>query len=182
METWRDVPGYEKCYQVSNLGRIKSLKRMVLSNKGFEMPKPELIRKGTITKQGYIEIRLSKDGKKKCFKVHRLVLSAFCPSDNPKLECNHKDGNKQNNRIENLEWVTPSQNSLHAHRVLKAKNNRGTNNPRAKLTPLKVAEIKRLYFDTGLTQTELANKFGVVQTQISRIILNRAWKEEQNAY
>lgn len=182
MEIWKDVPGFEGCYQASDLGRIKSLKRIVISKRGVAMPKPELIRKGSITKQKYIEMRLSKNGVKKNYKVHRLILSAFCPNNDPSLECNHKDGNKQNNKLENLEWVTPSQNSLHAHRILKSKNNKGLNNPRAKLTPLKVDTIKRLYFEDCLAQTEIAKMFCVNQTQISRIVLNKAWKEEQNAY
>lgn len=105
-EEWKDIPGYEKEYQVSNYGKILSKKR-----KGAK----EKILKGEIDEDGYIRVALTKNGKTRKFKAHRLVLMAFDNTDNFNLQVNHKDGNKKNNYIENLEWCTPSYNTIHSY-------------------------------------------------------------------
>lgn len=104
-EIWRDVIGYEGLYQVSNLGRVKALPK-----RGHK----SLIMKQTIKKDGYIRIQLSKDAKSSCLYVHRLVADAFLPKTPEKSEVNHIDGNKSNNALFNLEWVTRSDNTKHA--------------------------------------------------------------------
>lgn len=103
-KVWKDIPDYGGLYQVSNLSEVKSFKR----NK-------ELILKREVNKQGYLKVELYKNGKKKPFFVHRLVAQAFIPNLNNLPQVNHKDGNKQNNNIENLEWVNNSQNQKHAY-------------------------------------------------------------------
>lgn len=101
-EIWKDIPEYEGLYQVSNMGRVKSLH--------FGKEK---IMKQSKDKQGYCHIGLSKDCKSKRFCVHRLVGLVFIPNDNltEKIEINHIDENKENNHVSNLEWVTPKENS-----------------------------------------------------------------------
>ena len=105
-EIWKDIPEYEGLYQASNLGRIRSIKRYGTSGK---------ILKGEIDEWGYIRISLSKNNKPKKNKAHRLILMTFCPTNDPKLQVNHKDGNKQNNKLENLEWCSASYNTIHSY-------------------------------------------------------------------
>lgn len=100
-EIWKDVVGYEGLYQVSNLGYVK--------------------RKNRILKHTYREhykaVILCKNGKTKTFQVHRLVALAFIPNTNNLPQINHIDGNKLNNKVSNLEWVTPSENRKHGIRL-----------------------------------------------------------------
>lgn len=103
-EIWRDVVGYENLYQTSNLGRARSLDRWVKSKSGsVRLCKGKILKPGT-TKDGYLKVCLCKNGKKKNFRVHRLVAEAFIPNPYNLPEVNHKDENKLNNNAENLEW------------------------------------------------------------------------------
>lgn len=120
-EIWKDIKGYEGLYQVSNLGRIKSLKRKVRYQNSFKTLKERI--KGTfIGKQGYLRVELSKNGVNKKYSVHRLVAKSFIENSNESLEINHKNGIKTDNRVENLEWITRSENELHAYKMNLAKN------------------------------------------------------------
>jgi hypothetical protein len=103
MEVWRDVPGYEGLYQVSNLGRIKRL--FCNGNENFLQGKHD--------KDGYITVILSRKQTKKYCRLHRLIAKAFIPNPGGKAEVNHKDRNKRNNEVSNLEWVTPAENTRH---------------------------------------------------------------------
>ena len=116
MEEWRDIKGYEGYYQISNLGRVKSLPRDVGSNRC----KKETIMKTSIDKDGYEHLVLCKDGKQKHFRVNRLVAQAFIPNPNNYPVVNHKDENKTNNRVENLEWCTITYNINYGGRTEKA--------------------------------------------------------------
>lgn len=98
-EIWRDIPEYEGLYQVSNLGRIR---------------RGERIKKPHVDHGGYLTVWLSKHSKMKCLKVHRIVALSFIPNPENKRTVNHIDGDKQNNRIDNLEWATHSENISHA--------------------------------------------------------------------
>ena len=116
-EEWREVAGYSKLYEVSNLGRIRSLARVVARDGGQgALTINEIIRKGHITPKGYVRVTLSKGGNPKNHMVHVLVAGAFlgdAPSE--RHEVNHKSGIKSDNRARNLEWMTPSQNLQHAY-------------------------------------------------------------------
>lgn len=110
-EEWRDIAGYEGKYMVSNTGKVKSLERTVWTGKGYYQTLPERILKADKEGGGYYQVTLFKDGKRSRYKVHRLVAQAFIPNpDN--LPCiNHKDENKKNNCVQNLEWCTYKYNS-----------------------------------------------------------------------
>lgn len=113
-EIWKDIPDYEGLYQASNLGRIRSLDRIIISSKGVSMPyKGKILSQSSDGCKGYLKVKLSKNGKAKTFRVHYLIAITFLDK---KGECiNHKDGNKINNNVENLEWVTYSENNKHAY-------------------------------------------------------------------
>ena len=131
-EVWKPVVGYEGLYEVSNMGRVKSLGNGKSNNSSYSK---ERILKGRKTHRGYLRVNLYKNNKAKDYYIHRLVAEAFIPNiDN--LPCiNHKDENPKNNHVTNLEWVTYKEN-----------NNYGTHNE-------KVAEKLR-----GRKQSEESNK------------------------
>lgn len=111
-EIWRDIVGYEGLYQISNEGKVKSLARDV-EWRGTIRHQPEQIKKLSPDRDGYLLVGLSKDGKPKSCKVHRLVASAFIENPDGLPEVNHIDENKTNNSVENLEWVTHKENINH---------------------------------------------------------------------
>lgn len=116
-EIWKDVIGYEGLYLVSNFGKVKSLD-MVLPYKRHGKNQTR-IRKGKIltpvkTNRGYLRVEMCSNAKAKLNLVHRLVAMAFIPNPNNLTEVNHKDCNKLNNYVGNLEWVSSSENKIHA--------------------------------------------------------------------
>jgi len=113
MEMWKDIPEYEGLYQVSNFGNVRSVERVAGKNNTTRNIKGTSIEM-CIDKGGYLFVRLWSCNSWKNFKVHRLVLRAFRPSNNDILDVNHIDGNKKNNRISNLEWCTRAENHYHA--------------------------------------------------------------------
>ena len=108
-EIWKDIEGYEGLYQVSNLGKVKSLNY----NKTGKEKELRFNNNGT----GYIQVGLTKNKEHKKFLVHRLVAKTFIPNIDNKTFINHIDGNKKNNDVNNLEWCTKSENQLHAYRT-----------------------------------------------------------------
>lgn len=116
MEIWKDIQGYEGIYQVSNLGRVKSFPKTRNIGKNLRHY-PGMIRKLQINKNGYVYVELSDNKKPKLIRVHRLVAIAFIPNQENKNAVNHKDGNKSNNCLENLEWCTNSENRQHAYNI-----------------------------------------------------------------
>ena len=104
-EYWKPVVGYEGLYEVSNWGRVKSAKRLVKSPRGYRTV-CERILKPTKDSHGYLCVSLHKEGKMKFVKIHRLVAEAFLDNPYNLSEVNHKDENKQNNIVTNLEWIS----------------------------------------------------------------------------
>lgn len=108
-EIWKDIEGFEGLYQVSNLGRIKSLPKKRLNCK-----LPETIIMKPKNTRRYFQVTLIKDKNRKQCLVHRLVAQAFIPNPENKPQVNHIDGNGFNNKVDNLEWCTAQENSSHA--------------------------------------------------------------------
>lgn len=115
-ESWRDIIGFEGLYQISNIGRVKSLKRMSYSRYGKYKTVPERILALNKDKNThYVAITLSLDSKRITRFVHRLVAIAFIENPEDKCCVNHIDGNPSNNNANNLEWVTMSENAQHSY-------------------------------------------------------------------
>lgn len=126
-EIWRDIKGYEGLYQVSSIGRVKSLERKKQNHSKLQIVTEKIKQPHQQFgkyKNEYLVVNLYKNNKGKNMFVHRLVAEAFLDNFNKELEVNHKDGNKQNNCIENLEMLTRSENQKHAYEVLGKKRNK----------------------------------------------------------
>lgn len=114
IEIWKDISGYEGLYQVSNLGRVKSLARYRSTTIGKDRWYKEKILNNNSFSNGYLFVDLRPRKEKSCFLVHRLVAKEFIPNPSNKKTVNHKDGNRTNNNVSNLEWNTSSENMYHA--------------------------------------------------------------------
>lgn len=106
-EIWKPLVGYETEYLISSYGRLKSIKH----------GKSIILKPHINTRNGYVYYLVSKNGKSKNSRAHRLVALTFIPTNDTKLQVNHKDGNKTNNRVDNLEWCTQSENMIHAYKM-----------------------------------------------------------------
>lgn len=159
-ETWKPVVGYEGRYEVSDMGKVKSLKQ-------------GKILKGEVVHNGYLRVGLCKNNKSKWHRVHRLVLLSFvgeCPED---CEGCHLDGNRKNNHIDNLKWVTRKENQ--SHRESHGTTCRGENNVMSKLQAEDISIIRGAS-KYGIEQKTLAGFFGVSQSAISLVMRRKSWK------
>lgn len=119
-EIWKDIPGYEGIYQVSNFGRVKSVERYSNDNKRKRLLKEKILKQGN-HKLGYKNIHLVKDGVEKILSIHRLVALAFIPNPDNLPFINHKDENRSNNYLDNLEWCTQKYNVNYGNCINKRK-------------------------------------------------------------
>lgn len=131
-EVWKDIKDYEGYYQISNYGRLKSFK---VDSKGKIM-------KLTNKYGDYLSIVLQGKGKpKRSVRIHRLVAEAFIPNPDNLPEINHKDGNKQNNKVDNLEWVTHRENTVHSMKILHPNSNNGMINYNKYIRPKPIVQM-----------------------------------------
>lgn len=167
-EEWRDVVGYEGLYQVSSLGRV----RRVAGGPGAVVGRILKARKHN----GYLRLVLCKGGSKSGYAVHRLVAIAFLgPPPSADHQVNHKNGIRDDNRPDNLEWVTPQENISHAIEVL-GKTNKGEAHGQAKLSRRDVRKIRQLYATGEYLYRELGELFGASISTISLIIRREHWQ------
>ena len=155
-EEWRDVSGYEGLYQVSNLGRVRSLDRWRKNGSGEYKQKGRILNQGDTT-TGYKQIVLNKDKKRKTLKVHRLVAIAFIPNPENKPNVNHIDGNPHNNNVENLEWCTQAENVQHAI---------NTGLKRCNIIDKEILED--MHYNKKMSTQAIAKEFGVTKMIIIR--------------
>lgn len=178
-EIWKSIVGYEGFYEVSNLGRVRSLDRICYSDK-----RSKQIQKGKILKhrinnkrQNRCSVCLWKNGKVKYYYVSRLVLDAFVGFAELGQEAAHWDGNTLNNCLSNLRWVTHIENLMDKKRH--GTDPIGSRNGTSKLTEKQVLEIKKTYKRTSYHNSnvkELMEKFNVSRTIILNIVSNKTWK------
>ena len=122
-EYWFSIAGWDGLYEVSNHGRIKSLERKITAGSRTYVIHERILRPRH-DKDGYMMVDLQNAGKVVTHKVHRIVATTFLENPCNKPQVNHKDGNKANNRVENLEWVSDSENKIHLHAKLQESKGR----------------------------------------------------------
>lgn len=161
IEEWKPVEGFEGLYEVSNHGNVRRIFRYGRPWIGLCKPK--------ITKDGYYESTLVKDGKPKSIRTHRIVAKAFCENPENKLEVNHIDGNKLNNRADNLEWCTSSENQKHAYRLGLQKVSGGAilNRKKVRCIELDIETdslnaMQRVLCEKGFTKSKRLNRLSTV--------------------
>lgn len=175
MESWKPVAGFEDCYSVSDLGRVA---RTSLTRKRTK-PIWRIIAQ-RIHRDGYVKFHLCKDSQRSNPQAHRLVWEAFNGPIPPRMQINHINGKKADNRLANLELCSASENLKHAYQVLQVSRgdlrNFGSKNGSSKLTESQVAEILSLYTTGEYRQKDLGERFGVSQRMISLITRREKWQ------
>jgi hypothetical protein len=174
-EFWRPIKGYEGIYRVSNLGRIKSLSRLVECKNGYRKTKEKIL-KPHINKSGYCSLDL---GKRNKHLLHRIVANAFIPNPDNKPCVNHLNGIKSDNRFDNLEWCTYSENEKHSYRVLGKKANCNLKEPKkgeesnfSKFTDLEIEEIKKLILE-NIKPSKIVIKYNISKSYLSMLKNNK---------
>jgi DNA-binding transcriptional regulator YiaG len=165
MEIWKDIQGYEGLYQISNLGRVKSLPK---KTPGTNTTKTSYLKH--CFRCGYQYVSLSNNGKSQKQMIHRLLAIHFIENPDQKKCVNHKNGIRSDFSLENLEWCNQSENELHAYK-LGLKNTKGEKHNQAKLNNECIGIIRK----SNISQSELAVMFGVTQTTISGIKTGKSW-------
>lgn len=180
IEEWRDVPGYEGKYQVSNFGNVKTLTRIVTEHRRSYIRQGKILNKYySGEKIGYYKVKLyNGDRTFKSAPVHRLVAEVFIGNPNNYLEINHIDGNPKNNHVSNLEFCTKEQNVKHAYDTgLKRKENYvGEACVFSKLTEEQVLAIRKEYAEGNVFQITLGRKYNTTTTNINMIVNRNTWK------
>lgn len=186
MEEWKDINGYENLYQVSNYGRVKRKQSLVATGIKHSDKRnvKEKILKQNLKRNGYLTVDLSKDNKVKTISIHRLVAMAFLENDNPqeKKFIDHINCNKQDNRANNLEWVSNREN------IEKAMKNHLYNNPNKKQvrckdlnlifeSSYKAGEyINNRFYKNSKRVSTIANKIRACCLKYQKIAYNHTWE------
>lgn len=157
-EEWLPVVGHETVYAVSNKG-------------GFKRIDTDRLLKQVTNKKGYKTVASKiggRNGKDICFRVHREVAKAFLENPDNKSQINHKDGNKANNFVENLEWCTPKENTRHAFETGLARGKPGDSNPNCKILDSEVLEIFETVQKTRKSLRSICKERGITHSTVSR--------------
>lgn len=171
---WKPIKGYEGIYMVLNIGQVKSLDRI----DSIGRLKKGLILSDVDNGNGYRIVNLKFNGKQKMYTVHRLVAEAFIPNPMNLPQVNHIDGDKSNNKLENLEWCDKSHNMKHAYKIGLIKALDGEKSPHHKLKKSDVEYCKSNYkkYDPKYGFAALARFLGVSDTTIKHAVYGTNWK------
>lgn len=168
IERWLPVVGYEEIYSISNMGNVFSIRNNIILKPMKDHKK-------------YLVVDLRNKGHRKTRKIAHLVIEAFLGKRPKGYEVNHKDGVKSNNRIINLEYVTPIENIRHSYRIgLHIKDRSGENHSMSKLTWKEVNFIRKEYVPRKITQIYLVSKYNISQQTICYILQGKLWKKNLN--
>ena len=170
-EIWKDVIGYEKWYEVSDLGRVRRV-RAASGTRAGKLLKPSM------SKHGYCTVNLSKNGRRHLYFIHKLVQGSFVGSVPDGQEINHIDGDKTNNRLDNLEYISRSEHMRNSIDVLGKYNHQralGEASGNSRMTANDVRTIRKKYEAGNTTQRELASEYGCSQTCIGHIVRQKTW-------
>lgn len=170
LEEWKPIDGCNGQHSVSNLGRVKSHARE-FQNHGKTQAIPERILKPSVSKShGYVVVNIIRHGKRQPFPIHRLVAETFLGSCPKGMECAHKDGDRTNPQLSNLEWKTHVANESD-----KVRHNTLARGERIKSSKLSEAQVRSIKSDARSTAA-IGRDYGVDQSLVSRIKTGKVWK------
>ncbi|MRF37154.1 hypothetical protein GIJ44_20925 [Staphylococcus sp. KY49P] len=174
-EIWKGIPGYEGLYSISITGRVKRLARNRIIATSVSRPLKEKEIKTFEGKLGYIHVNLWKNGQMKQHRIHRLIMLTFTKKPQDKNVINHIDGDKSNNSLDNLEWCTNRENTIHAYKTGLAKGKKGIENSQGRLTSEEVISMRNLYATGEYTQKEIGEIFGISRRHAGDIVNGKKW-------
>jgi hypothetical protein len=175
-EIWRDVVGYEGWYKISSFGRVQSLDKTIINCNGMKYEMKGRLLKPILSR--YFWINLVKNTNRKRLSIHRLVAIAFIPNPECKPYVNHINGIKTDNRVVNLEWVTPQENDTHASiNCLKASGERSGN---SRLTYEIILCIRSKYIPRKYTNLMISKEFKISYHHAQLITSGVLWPERLN--
>lgn len=174
-EVWKPVQGYEGLYEISNLGRLKSPQKVVNGKEGRLHTLKERMLNPRVNQTGYYHTALYKNGKPKWYTVHRMVALSWIDNPENKPHINHKDSNRLNNRVDNLEWCTHGENMKHGF-LYGNKTQKGEKNNAAKITREIAEAVRALYAEGNLTQWQVGERFGLARCHVKDITTHKIWK------
>lgn len=173
-EEWKDILGYEGCYRISNMGRVRSIDRISTGKNGSEKFSKGMLLKSYVSNTGYLRFYAYKNkyskqtGRKigQALSIHREVLKSFLREPSGKEVSNHLDGNRLNNNIKNLEWTDISGNTSHAHRTGLI-DQRGEKNPASCMSSEQVIKVVNM-LKIGKTSDQIIDEFKNINSRINR--------------
>lgn len=172
-EIWKDIPGLEGLYKCSNFGNFKAPEKIENSSHRRCIRKEKIL-KTCHESNGYLQISIIVNKKQTLHLAHRLIALTFIKKIEGKDFVNHKNGIKDDNRVENLEWCTKSENSKHSF-AIGTQCNKGEHHSRAKITDDIVREIRRKHIPKTYGCHKLAKEFGMSKTNILDILKRKTW-------
>lgn len=174
-EIWKEIPGWERYYKVSNLGNFISLERKIdRGNNTTKILKQRILK---LCKRGlYIHMKFCRNGKEESYQAHKLVSLIFLPNPENKKMVNHKNGIKTDNRVENLEWCTAKENVRHTHATGLVHPQRGAKRYNAKLTEDEAFEILQLNRMYGLGPKMIARHYNLDSSTVTVLLQRKTWK------
>lgn len=173
-ETWRQIPGREGEYEVSDQGRVRSVAHIVNIADGRRFPVVGRIRAPYVDKKGYHHVTLYRNNVGRRYAIHLLVALAFIGPRPDGMQICHGNGDSGDNRLTNLRYDTVSAN--HLDKRVHGTSRCGEDNPKARLTESDVRAIRAAYASGAMNQMELARRYGTPQPNISQIIHRRTWR------